>query len=115
MNTTESEELSKLVYKIRDRGITVLLVEHDMKFVSGIADKITVLDHGQKIAEGDPGPVLSDPIVIEAYLGKDEDTAAVKIAESIIEKDLEEGKELVEKVKTEDAEDPAQAVQEEVQ
>ena len=115
MNTTESEELAKLVYKIRDRGITVLLVEHDMKFVSGIADKITVLDHGQKIAEGDPGPVLSDPIVIEAYLGKDEDTAAVKIAESIIEKDLEEGKELVEKVKTEDAEDPAQAVQEEVQ
>ena len=101
MNNTESEDLAKLIYRIRERGVTVLLVEHDMKFVSGISDVITVLDHGQKICEGEPGPVLSNPIVIEAYLGKDEDTAAVQIAEKLVEEDLEEGRALVEEIKEE--------------
>ena len=73
MNSTESAELSDLIFRIRDSGVTVLLVEHDMKFVAGISDMVTVLDHGTKICEGIPSVALNDPAVIEAYLGKDEE------------------------------------------
>lgn len=72
MNSTETEELRQTIYKIRDRGVTILLVEHDMKFVMGIADRITVLDHGMRIAEGVPEEIKQNPLVIEAYLGKEE-------------------------------------------
>ena len=71
MNPQETAELTRLIRRIRDAlGITVLLIEHDMKVVMDISERITVLDHGAKIAEGSPETVRSNEQVIEAYLGK---------------------------------------------
>jgi branched-chain amino acid transport system ATP-binding protein len=72
LNMRETVELGKLIRRIRDTGVTVLLVEHDMGLVMGISDEIVVLCQGQKIAEGDPLAIQKNPEVVRAYLG-DED------------------------------------------
>jgi branched-chain amino acid transport system ATP-binding protein len=71
MNPQESAALTAFMEKLRDdRGLTILLIEHDMKVVMGVSERITVLDHGEKIAEGEPEEIRENARVIEAYLGK---------------------------------------------
>ena len=73
LNTVESSKLAKILYRIRDAGVTLVVVEHDMGLVMEISDEIVVLNEGRKIAEGPPRLIQKDPAVVEAYLGEPED------------------------------------------
>lgn len=73
MNPKETQEVTQLIGKLRDElGLTIILIEHDMSVVGGISDRVIALDHGEKIAEGSFDAVATNPLVIEAYLGRNE-------------------------------------------